>query len=106
MCFPKTAGQPGKVHGPMQHVPVMPTLARSLIEVNRPDMQSASSIVLLRGLPTPDASFMASSACTRKAKASCLKSGPPPSQPVIALIDNEGRGRCNTMKHGKQQHPS
>ena len=64
MCFPKVAGEAGQQHGPLQQESALPTLARSLIDVKRPDMQSASSIVLLSGLPTPDASFMASNACT------------------------------------------
>ena len=46
---------------------IAPTLARSLMEVYRLDMQSTRTIVLLSGLPTPDASLIASRACSKQA---------------------------------------
>ena len=46
---------------------IAPTLARNLMEVYRLDMQSTRTIVLLSGLPTPDASLIASRACSKQA---------------------------------------
>lgn len=52
------------------------TLARSLTLVKRPANASSSSSVRLRGLPTPDASLMASSAWRRQYQHSLLQMSP------------------------------